>query len=691
MSTPQRGRTQSALGRCRTTFHGVVEVKSIFRTCIFIVIRTAVKTPCCSILIIACAPSYTTSPKGRGGRGRSRNTLQTDLVAVPDVRLEYVHSHARVLLDGATLKLMLQRQHVYALIGTNGSGKSTLLRRMGAGKIPGFPPHISSLYVSQLLASSVGAAEDGATDDRKMTALEWLVSKYRSYCRETVQGATEASIQEIESKLEALDVNDTTNLCAAEQMEEYAEYISELEDDLAENDPNTLDTAAEKNALEALTFMGIRYLANLTVDDNLTGGERQKLTLSLALFCCMSTSCDLLLLDEPTNALDIPGLLRLRHLIETVVTSSTTVILVSHDIDLINDVATDVIEFDQTTLLYYSGNYNDYLLQRQQKDRHQHRLAATMEKKQESMKQTLQNLQKKPTPRRGGAKKKSKQITSYKKKMDRELGANPDATERAIVRDEPDKSIQFRFRNSSNQWDEPLILAMEVGHGCAVDPAAEAIAKDPLHDHFAITKKEGFLFDCIDLCIKEGGIYCIMGESASGKTTLLKILAKLMDPVEGKVDHALNVTVSYLDDDVCRQYCASSSTPLEFLMGRYPLKTEQELRGELANFGLNPHQASTSMHFLSGGERCRLTLATEMLRNPDVLCLDQPTANLDAESVEALIYGLKHWNGTTVMISHDTHFLRELDATCFVLVRGEGKIRRVEGGVDPYLRSFGKQ
>jgi len=78
-----------------------------------------------------------------------------------------------------------------------------------------------------------------------------------------------------------------------------------------------------------------------------------------------------------------------------------------------------------------------------------------------------------------------------------------------------------------------------------------------------------------------------------------------------------------------------------------------------------------------------------MLRHPQVLCLDTPTANLDAASVEALVYGLRRWNGTTVLISHDAHFVRALQAQCYVLMPSEGKLRRVEGGgIDAYLRSF---
>ena len=163
---------------------------------------------------------------------------------------------------------------------------------------------------------------------------------------------------------------------------------------------------------------------------NLTEGQQKKVILAFALTACIWASCDILLLDEPTNSLDFPGLIQLRQLVGMVVENdggrrrATTAVFVSHDCDFINDVATDVIEFtSQLTLRYYSGNYVDYLVQREQEDRHIERQEMALDKKRDAMKQTLQNLKSQPIPkRRGGAKKKARQITSHKKKMDKILG-----------------------------------------------------------------------------------------------------------------------------------------------------------------------------------------------------------------------------------------------------------------------------
>lgn len=258
------------------------------------------------------------------------------------------------------------------------------------------------------------------------------------------------------------------------------------------------------------------------------------------------------------------------------------------------------------------------------------------------------------------------------------------------------------FRNTTCTWGEPLITALEVGHAHKSTQQTEEEGTQPTirnpsnESHFVITKKPGFLFDCVDVCIKEGHTYCLLGSNAAGKSTLLRLLAKKEEPVEGSIHHAHNVQVAYFGQETMDQLLEDASpshdrggvTALSYLASAFPRKTEQELRAELTNFGLSPAQATTNVRFLSGGERCRLCLATLMLENPQVFCLDNPTTNLDVESVDALICGLQQWNGTVVMASHDTNFIRSLEAECAVLVEEEGKLRRVEGTVDDYVRVF---
>jgi ATP-binding cassette subfamily F protein 3 len=233
-------------------------------------------------------------------------------------------------------------------------------------------------------------------------------------------------------------------------------------------------------------------------------------------------------------------------------------------------------------------------------------------------------------------------------------------------------------------------MAMDVGFGYNVSDQSPQ-GGDP-----ALTRKPGFLFDCVDMCIDEGTVSCVLGANGSGKSTLLRLLAKELDPIEGTIHHAQNVNVAYFDQHVADELVESHTddnqsgavTPLSLLASLYPKKTEKELRGELTNFGLDPKQAVTNVLFLSGGEKTRLCLAKLMLSDPQVLLMDEPTSHLDVESVEALAYGLQHWNGTIVMVSHDANLIRCLKGRCYVIMEEEGKVRTIANGIDFYLRSF---
>ena len=235
-------------------------------------------------------------------------------------------------------------------------------------------------------------------------------------------------------------------------------------------------------------------------------------------------------------------------------------------------------------------------------------------------------------------------------------------------------------------------MAMDVGHGYGVEEASGKTDTNTEMASTGIVKKPGFLFDCVDMCIDEGSVTCILGANAAGKSTLLRLLSKIEQPLEGKIHYAHNVSIGYFDqhavDDLIDSQSHKVVTALSLLAERFPNKTEKEIRGELTAFGLSPKQASTNVQFLSGGERCRLCLASLMLAEPHMLIMDEPTSHLDVESVEALVYGLKQWNGSLVMVSHDANFIRSLGGTCYVIMKEEGKIRKIIDGIDSFLKTF---
>lgn len=243
-------------------------------------------------------------------------------------------------------------------------------------------------------------------------------------------------LQKKENELELLD--ETIHDDYEERMEALCTQISHLQDAVEQ----TLDQVRlQQQALDALAFYGLEEpLCTQTAYIKLSAGQRKKVTLAVAVLCMAchrettaTSSHFLLCLDEPTNWLDIAGLVQLRRfLIEATsivvandeaddrgnnapsnqTAADVTVLLVSHDMDLLNDVATDVIYFSQVSksLNYYPGNFADYERAKDQSELHALRQQVTLDKKRASKIQTIQQLRERPTPKRGGAKKKAQQI-----------------------------------------------------------------------------------------------------------------------------------------------------------------------------------------------------------------------------------------------------------------------------------------
>jgi len=734
--------------------------------------------------------------RGKGGRGLSRMTVQPKDIIIPDVTLEYVSdassgsTGSKTLLLNAHLKLLGSAKsnstnsnsnsnsegRVYALVGRNGCGKSTLLRRMDTKKIPGFINlNLRTMYIPQEVFSFYNDNIDNDNIDnsqkhQSQTPIQ-IVNGFRNKNKMESKGAMAQSLQSLEEQLETImdnlqsnqnydhnhNDNDDENheLSNEEQMETICNQIAILEDQLndnendneydninenddnnnADNDGNNNNKKDQENekASEVLTYFGISKERQQMPMRTLSGGQKKKVLLACSLFCDL----DFLLLDEPTNHLDMKGIIQLRGLIQTTISKQTSIILVSHDVELINSVATDIIHFTTSQQLqYYRGNYNSYIKQKLEYESFQCKQQVSLEKKRQSMMTSIDNLQKKKqqgssstASSSSSGKKLSRAINSRKKKLSRsgiekdekghrwtmqkagsgmQIGSinNLDASTRKqhnmnntknykLLKEQqrkelvvapsllvPEKAIQFKFRHVHSVWNESLISIMDVGfaykHQLGVD-----------------LNERGMLFDSVDLCVEEGSITCILGENQCGKSTLLQLISGSdsdIQPIEGKVQFAHNVNVSYFDQHKADTLISegvttygSTTSAISLLMSLYPKKTEQDIRSELSSFGLGPQQATTYIQFLSGGERCRLCLAMLMLADPHVLILDEISNHLDPESVDALAFGLQEWNGTVLLVSHDVHLIRQLDAKCYVLMKKEGKLRYVQGGIDSYL------
>jgi len=693
--------------------------------------------------------------KGKGGRGKARQTIQPRDIVLSDVSLEYVSDTAsgatgsRTLLENATLKFLHGK--VYSIVGRNGCGKSTLLRRMASKKIPGFTSlHLKMMYIPQEVYgfnNLVGGDDeddeekedsngDNSDNHEAMTPLSVVLS-HNVKNRVESNKAAEQTILQLENQIEELDLENDEDGEQSERMETLCNEISAIEDEMNANigDSGSINGDVKDRALKVLDYFGITEEMQAIPMAKLSGGQKKKVFLACSLFC----NLDLLLLDEPTNHLDMDGMVKLRGLIKTMTVQNTTVILVSHDVDLINSVATDTINFSDKKLTYYKGNYVNFLIDKKRKDLHMTRQQNTLDKQRDAMIKSMDKMKKQATSTasKKGSKKLSRVVSNRKKKLERHglekdshghrstvqkansgirVGSinSLDASTRKKqsykeilrradlnVAPVPDKAVQFTFRTVSSRWGEPLISALNVGHGFREKYSDSDTECNSFKNSGSVTqmlgaKKKGYLFDSVDLCIDEGSRVCILGENSCGKTTLLKILAKQVEnPLEGEVHHAHNVNIAYFDqhkaDDLIDEGIirfGSKINSISLLMKLYPKKSEEDVRSELVQFGLSHQQSSTYIQFLSGGERCRLCLAMMMLKDPHVMVMDEISNHLDPESVSALAYGLREWNGTTVLVSHDAHLIRLLECNCYILMEQLGKLRRLEGGIDAYLGYF---
>ena len=557
-----------------------------------------------------------------------------------------------------------------------------------------------------------------------MTPIDIVLEKHR-LMKEQTKLSNEYTISKLEDEMDGLDMENDEN--AQQRMEEICNQIANLEEeeeeDSSKNDDN--DNGEIQNIMEqardALSYFGIPESTFDTPTSQVSGGIRKKIALS----CILMERPQLLLLDEPTCHIDVGGILQLRQLIADCVASNTTVVLVSHDVDLMNDVATDTIHFANEKLDYYPGNYEHFIKYRKERITHQLKQAGALEKQRASMVKSIDNLRKKTEGKSSETKKKLlKAAKSREKKLERHgIEKNESGHRRTAQTDGgmrigsinsvsaekrknmthkellklaevdigpiPDKAVQFDFYDSNNEWgDEPLASIMDVGHGFFNSEGKSESSR-------CSNNNKRLIFDCVDISIREGSRTTILGENGSGKSTLLSIISGELTPSVGTVHFASGVKIAHfhqhsVDDLIYNEGDNGGTTVVtafSYLADRFPHQSEQQITEALSRFGLNLKQARTNVRFLSGGERCRLCMVSICMQKPDLLVIDEITNHLDVESVEALIYGLNKWKGTLVLASHDANLIRSIGADTFVLFNGS--LRRVDG-IDSYLKIFAK-
>jgi len=370
--------------------------------------------------------------------------------------------------------------------------------------------------------------------------------------------------------------------------------------------------------------------------DSYSGGWKMRVALAALLF----SEPDVLLLDEPSNHLDLEATLWLENFLKNY---PGTLVVISHERDLLNNVVDTILHLEGGKITLYTGGYDDF--ERQRAERAAQLAAAKAS--QDAQRARLQDYIARNSARASTA----KQAQSRAKML---------AKMQPIAALADDPSLSFDFP-SPTELKPPLIT---------LDMAAVGYAA------------ETPVLQRLNLRIDPDDRIALLGRNGNGKTTLARLLAAQLAPMAGEMHASGKMRVGYFTQYQVEEL-HGDDTPLQHMTRAMTGKTPGAVRAQLGRFGFSGDKATTRVDKLSGGERARLALALITRDAPHLLILDEPTNHLDVDSREALVQALNGYDGAVILVSHDRHMV-ELTADRLVLV-DDGGATDYPGSIDDYI------
>ncbi|XP_025950626.1 ATP-binding cassette sub-family F member 3 [Dromaius novaehollandiae] len=519
-----------------------------------------------------------------------------------DVRIENfdVSFGERVLLAGADLNLAFGRR--YGLVGRNGLGKTTLLKMIASQSLR-IPSHISILHVEQEVAGDETPALHSVLECD--TTRESLLQEERELTARVNAGRGEgtegARLSEIYAKLEEIEAD-----------------------------------KAPARASVILAGLGFNAKMQQQKTKEFSGGWRMRLALARALFA----RPDLLLLDEPTNMLDVRAILWLENYLQT---WQSTILVVSHDRNFLNTVATDIIHLHSQRLDTYRGDFENFMKIKEERLKNQQREYEAQQQYREHIQVFIDRF-------RYNANRAS-QVQSKLKLLEKLPELKPVDKESEVI---------MKFPDGFEKFSPPILQLDEVD-----------FYYDPSH----------YIFRSLSVSADLESRICVVGENGAGKSTMLKILMGELAPVRG-IRHAhRNLKIGYFSQHHVDQLDLNISA-VELLAKKFPGKTEEEYRHQLGSYGVSGELAVRPVASLSGGQKSRVAFAQMTMPCPNFYVLDEPTNHLDMETIEALAKALHKFRGGVILVSHDERFIRLVCQELWVCENAT--VTRIEGGFDQY-------
>jgi ATP-binding cassette subfamily F protein 3 len=393
--------------------------------------------------------------------------------------------------------------------------------------------------------------------------------------------------------------------------------------------------SAPTRAARILLGLGFDEEMQMRSLDSFSGGWKMRVALAALLF----SEPDLLLLDEPSNHLDLEATLWLENFLKSY---PGTLLVISHERDLLNNVVDSILHLERGKITLYSGGYDSFERQRAERAAQ----IAAAQAAQDAQRARLQDYIARNSARASTA----KQAQSRAKML---------AKMRPIAAMADDPSLSFDFPSPS-ELKPPLIT---------LDMAAVGYSDRPVLRR-------------LNLRIDPDDRIALLGRNGNGKTTLARLLAAQLAPMEGSISASSKMRVGYFTQYQVEEL-RGDDTPLQHMTRAMAGSTPGAVRAQLGRFGFSGDKATTHVAKLSGGERARLALALITREAPHLLILDEPTNHLDVDSREALVQALNGYDGAVIIVSHDRHMI-ELTADRLVLVENGGAAE-YGGSVDDYI------
>jgi ATP-binding cassette subfamily F protein 3 len=507
----------------------------------------------------------------------------------------------RPLFEHATVAI--PEGYKVGLVGRNGAGKTTLLRLI-AGELHlddgsiSFPKNARLAHISQ---EAPGGPE---------TLLETVLAAHAELAALTAEAETAHDphrISEIHTRLGDIDAH-----------------------------------SAPARAARILSGLGFDEEAHRRPCAEFSGGWRMRVALAGGLFA----EPDILLLDEPTNYLDLEGVLWLE---EFIAAYPHTVLIVSHDRDLLNRAVDSILHLNERRLSFYTGGYDRFEETRREQQRLQLKLKKTQDDARKRMEAFVERFRAKAT--------KARQAQSRLKAL---------ARMQPIAAEVDQEVVPFRFPSPERPLGNPLIRIE--GASAGYDPEKPVLRK-------------------LDLCLDCDDRVGLLGANGNGKSTLAKLLCGKLTPSSGFRRASNKLEYGYFAQHQMDELAPALSA-YGHIAELMPDATEAQKRAKIAAVGFGADKADTPSEKLSGGEKARLLFALATFHAPHLLIFDEPTNHLDVDSREALIHALNDYEGAVILISHDRHLL-EATVDRLWVVRG-GAVTPYDGDLESYrLESLG--